>query len=225
MRVEPFGVDSYVHAVKRGARGLPITDDDFDRQRFVRSLFYMNDEYVDDNWDRPNSDKTFGRPSSWPRGKPLVDVIAFTLMPNHLHLLLREIRDGGVSAFMQKLGQSMSNHHNEKYKQHGSLFQGSYRSRTIGTDMYLRYVSAYIMVKNVFELYPHGGLKAASAHFEDAWNWSIGYPYSSLAHYAGTPNPAISKNVVEEMFPTGHSYKNFARDVIEGRKLSAVEFE
>ncbi|MEK7509249.1 MAG: transposase [Patescibacteria group bacterium] len=225
MRVEPFSIDSYVHIVKRGARGMPITGDEFDRQRFVRLLFYMNDEYVDDNWDRIKVTKNLTRQNSWPQRKPLVQVLAFTLMPNHMHLLLREIRDGGVSAFMQKVGQSMTNHYNEKYAEHGSIFQGSYKSRTIETDEYLRYASAYIMVKNVFELYPRGGLQTAAKHFEDAWKWGITYPFSSLAHYAGIRTLVVDDNVLEEIFPTARAYKSFARDVIEGGKWSQTEFE
>ncbi|MBI4088456.1 transposase [Candidatus Kaiserbacteria bacterium] len=185
----------------------------------------MNDSYLNDNWDRLETTKDFARPNSWPSRDPLVQILAFTLMPNHMHLLLREIRDGGVSSFMQKVGQSMTNHYNEKYTEHGSIFQGAYRSRTIETDRYLQYVSAYIMVKNVFELYPHGGLRAATKNFESAWRWGSAYLFSSLSHYAGVRTPIVDRNVLEEAFPTVRSYKSFARDVIAGGKWTQIEFE
>lgn len=225
MRVEPFAVDSYVHVVNRGARGMPIVGDKFDRQRFTRILFYMNDEYLDENWDHHGIATPFSRGESWPARAPIVQLIAFTLMPNHIHLLLREIRDGGVSSYMQKIGQSMTNHHNEKYKEHGSIFQGSYQGRTVETDRYLQYASAYIMVKNVFELYPRGGLKGAIEDFDNAWKWAVAYPYSSLPHYAGTRLPLIDANVLEEVFPSARSYKAFARDVILGGKWTITSFE
>ena len=185
----------------------------------------MNDEYMDHNWDRLEITKKFARPDTWSPRKPIVQILAFTLMPNHMHLLLREINDGGVSSYMQKVGQSMTNHHNEKYGEHGSIFQGSYRSRTIETDRYLQYASAYIMVKNVFELYPNKGLAGAVKNFERAWKWGSAYPFSSLSHYAGARMPVIDRNVLEEAFPTAHAYKMFARDVIEGGKWSQTEFE
>ena len=35
--------------------------------------------------------------------KRLVDILAYTLMPNHIHIVLQEIGIGGISKFMQKL--------------------------------------------------------------------------------------------------------------------------
>src|ERR1700722_10455963 len=114
MRVEPFTVGSYMHALKRGARGLPITEDESDKWRFLRLLYYMNDEFLDPNWYRYDESsqtaltgRLFERHNFWPERKPLVAILAYTLMPNHLHLVLKEIREGGISAFMRKLGQSM----------------------------------------------------------------------------------------------------------------------
>jgi len=47
MRIEPFTAGSYVHVLKRGARGIDIVRDESDRWRFLRILFFMNDEYFD----------------------------------------------------------------------------------------------------------------------------------------------------------------------------------
>ena len=96
MRVEPFGVGSYVHAIKRGARGLPITEDESDQWRFLRLLYYMNDEFFDEHWYNADREGRFFRPDRWPDREPLVRILAYTLMPNHFHLLLKEIRDGGI---------------------------------------------------------------------------------------------------------------------------------
>ena len=226
MRVEPFSVDSYVHALKRGARGLPITGDEADKNRFLHLLFYMNDEFLDENWHNAPRRSAFFRPESWPERIPLVHIVAYTLMSNHIHLLLKEIREGGISTFMQKVGQSMTNHFNQKYDQQGSLFQGSYRARTVQSDKYLRYVSAYIMVKNVFELYPKGGLKAAITHFGDAWEWAIEYPFSSLGEYIGTrPVTILEKNGMQKIFSSRDEFRDFAYDVMKGGTWVETEFE
>ena len=52
MRVEPYTINSYVHVTKRGARGLPIVRSKNDKDRFVRLLYYMNDTYKTENWER-----------------------------------------------------------------------------------------------------------------------------------------------------------------------------
>lgn len=226
MRVEPYAIGSYVHVIKRGARGMPIVGDEFDKQRFLRILFHMNDEFLEENWDRLSYASPFTRLDSWPKRKPLVKILAYTLMPNHMHLLLREIREGGLSEFMRKVGQSMTNHHNEKYDESGSIFQGSYRSRTIESDTYLRYVASYIMVKNTFELYPHGGLRGAVKRFADAWRWAVEYPFSSLGEYAGVRElPIIKKELLGDIFPKSSHFKDFSHDVIDGGKWDIVQFE
>ena len=226
MRVEPFSVGSYVHVIKRGARGLPIVQDDDDKRRFLRILYYMNDEFLDPYWDLATRNRIpYTRLDSWPKRKPIVRILAYTLMPNHIHLLLKEIRDGGISEFMRKLGQSMSNHHNEKYTQHGSIFQGSYRGRTVESDEYLRCVAAYIMAKNTFEIYPRGGLKGATEHFGDAWKWGTAYSFSSLGDYAGVrKSPILERDILGETF-SPRTFKLFCRDVIEGGKWVQAEFE
>ena len=227
MRIEPFGVGSYVHVIKRGARGLPITKQQSDKWRFLRLLYYMNDEFLDQNWDNYTKRKDlFKRLDSWPERKPIVSIIAFTLMPNHMHVALRENREGGISKFMQRIGQAMTNYHNEKYKEHGSLFQGSYRSHTIADDRYMQYVAAYIAVKNVFELYPNGGLSGARENFENAWKWALQFPFSSLADYVHARNfPILDGDVLNEILPPPQEFKIFAHDVIKSGKWLQEEFE
>ncbi len=110
----------------------------------------------------------------------------------------------------------MAKHFNEKYHEKGTLFQGAYRSRTIHNDTYLRYVSAYIQIKNGFELYP-GGYKLAVAEFDKAYKWLKKYPYCSLGNFLGGRDlEPTEKSLLHELFSTA-DYKNFSRDFILGR--------
>ncbi|MBI5003519.1 transposase [Candidatus Kaiserbacteria bacterium] len=223
MRKEPYGVDSFVHVMKRGARGLPVTSDLADCWRFARLLYHMNDEYKSDTWERD----TFGmgifeRPSSWPERRPLVKVLAWVLMPNHFHLVLKEINEGGVSKYMQKIGNSMTAHFNLKYEEKGSIFQGAFKSRTLDDDFYLKHVAPYVMVKNVFELYP-GGYDLAVSEFDNAWKWAVEeYPFSSLADYAiGRMSPIIEKDIFGELFDSLDAFKVHAKEMILNRVVES----
>lgn len=201
MRVEPRSVGSIVHVVQRGTRGLDIVRDAQDRTRFGGLLFYLNDSFSDANWLKTTQTfKQLQRPDHWPDRDPLVRILAWTLLPNHFHLLLEEIRDNGISKFMQRLCGSMSMAANAKYSEKGSLFQGSYKSRTMDTDNHLSYLPFYIQVKNVLELYP-GGLTAALHNFDDAWSWASQYPYSSFISYAtSTSSLIVDKERYLELF-------------------------
>ena len=223
MRKEPYDVGSIVHVLKRGARGLHITGDEFDRVRFMKLLHYLNDEYVDDDWElNTRSMEEFCRPKAWPPKVPLVHVYAWVLMPNHFHLILKEIRSDGVSKFMQKLCGSMTMHFNLKYQEKGSIFQGPYKLRAVGTDRYFIYLAPYVMVKNVFELYP-GGLINAAGDFEKAWKWANEeYRFSSLPEYTGRRQLPITHPDGPLMFDSPSQFKSSARDMIAGRAGEGV---
>lgn len=225
MRVEPHVVGSYLHIIKRGARGLPITADEWEQKRFLKLLFQMNDEFLDINWEQSlSTGSPFDRPDTWPERKPLVAVLAFTLMPNHFHIIAKELREGGAAAYMRKIGQSMTLHFNNKHGQRGSLFQGAYKSKTINDDDYFRYALAYVLVKNTFELFPGGGLDEAKHRFDASWDWALAYPFSSLGWYArGEQHPIIDANEVGSILPPVEEFKSFARDVVLGGRWGQFE--
>ena len=180
MRVEPHGVGSIMHVIQRGTRGMKITEDNKDEIRFVQSLFLLNDEHTDSNWLKATSKLSlYDRPSHWPERRPLTRILAWTLLPNHFHLLMQETREGGIAKFMQRLCGSMSTAYNHKYNEKGSLFQGGYKGKTISDESHFFYLPFYILVKNVLEIYP-GGLMEASKNFNKAWRWATNYQFSSF---------------------------------------------
>lgn len=186
--MEPHTVGSIMHVVKRGTQGMCIVPDVPDKKRFVRSLFYLNDTYQSTQWIRDTSRiSPPQRPDMWPEQEPLVDLLAWTLLPNHFHLLVREVREAGIAQFMQRLCGSMTMQYNERYDGQGSIFQGSYRGRLVDSDEYFRWVVMYILVKNTLELYP-GGLSKAIEKFDVAWEWGKKYPYSSLGVFERNEN-------------------------------------
>lgn len=184
MRVDPHGVGSVLHVIKRGARGADIVRDVRDKEHFLRSLYYLNDTHNVSDMRKFDALVVPRRPASWPERDPLVGLLAWTLMPNHFHLIVQEVREGGISKYMQRLAGSMSARFNARYGEKGSLFQGSYRGRAVESDEDLRWLGAYVMAKNVLEL-AEGGLDRSVKDFGTAWSASKSYRYSSLSIYAG----------------------------------------
>ena len=73
-----------------------------------------------------------------------VRLLAFTLQPNHFHLIIQELAEGGKAKYMQRVSNAYTKYFNIKYKQTGHLFQNSYRSVHIEDNDQLLYTSAYI---------------------------------------------------------------------------------
>lgn len=217
-----------VHVIKRGARGMEIVRDTSDRERFLDSLFVLNDEYKNDNWVRDiESYPRFTRPKYWPEQKPLVDIHAFTLLDNHLHLLigLRNDSTAGLVDFTRRLFRSMTGYFNEKHHEKGSIFQGPYKSVEVTADSQLRYLIPYILVKNTLEMHPSG---LAVAHdFDSAWQWACAYRYSSLGHASGaTDSPILTKdNVVTDVFRTESELRAASRDMLSSYLEKRTDFK
>lgn len=228
MRREPYGLGSFVHVIKRGARGLPFLKDTVDRDRFLLLLAHFNDVPSRPLWLRDihlhENLSPFERVPTWGEKEPLTRIHAFCAHANHIHLLLEEIVEGGVSAFMKKFGNGIAGYLNERYGEFGSPFQGAYRSKTIDDDVYLRYVYAYIHVKNTFEQFPKG-YQAAEKDFDAAYAWATQFPYSSLYDHVGAGRSNLlngnGRGIVDtalfESLWTPYEFKIFAQDVIEGR--------
>ena len=226
MQREKIIPGSFAHVYNRGNRKQPIVRDQKDKWHFLEMLYYFNDEFTAINPFRDlqktlriDLNRAFYRPLDWPEQKPLVKIIAFNLLENHFHLLLKKIREKGTTKFMRRLGTGMAGNFNTKYQEVGGLFQGAYRSKIVAEEEYLKYLSVYIQVKNVFEMYP-GGYEKAVREFDKAYEWAIQYPYCSLADYAGERNsPIIDKDVLGELFSSSEKYKEFAKQCMLGMNL------
>jgi len=223
MRKDAYTVDSIIHVTKRGTRGMDIVRDDADRRRFVKSLFFLNDVHSDPHWHESTAETgMFERPAHWPEQEPLVRVLAWTLLSNHFHLLLQEIREGGTAKFMQKLGGSMSMCFNLKYKEKGSIFQSAYHARAVTEDAHIQYLMFYILIKNVLEMYP-GGLAKAYLRFDDAWEWTKRYHFSSLPGFiSGEHSPIVdmADGLIADMLGQRDSFKEEARELLSAHMSS-----
>lgn len=72
--------------------------------------------------------------------KPKVEILAYCLMPNHFHFLIKQLVDNGLSSYLQHVTNSYVHYVNIKYKRIGPLFQSRYKNILIETDEQLVHV-------------------------------------------------------------------------------------
>jgi len=121
--------------------------------------------------------------------KLLVEILSFCLMPNHIHLLLRQIREGGISKFMRKIGAGYGGYYNQKYKRKGHLFDGRYRLIHIKNQEQLKTVFVYIHTNPVALIvsdWKDRGLK--TEELSKAINFLENYKWSSYLDYLDKKN-------------------------------------
>lgn len=73
-----------------------------------------------------------------------IDLLSFALMPNHIHLQVKQYTRDGIVKLMRRLLTSYVMYFNKKYDRVGALFQGAYKAAFIQQDTYLLHLSRYI---------------------------------------------------------------------------------
>lgn len=168
----------YYHIYNRGNSKQVIFLDNQDKQRFVKLLGLLN-QPVRVRIDEEGLIQSFVK-----KEKPLVAIGAYVLMDNHFHLLLKQTADGGITSFMQKVSTAYAMYFNKKYKRTGGLFEGTFKSKYANSDVYLRYLYAYIHL-NPAKMVEQNWKSAIESKRKDIIDFIKQYRYSSFHDYCG----------------------------------------
>ena len=210
MRKIEYEIGEIYHIFNRGVDKRKIFSNQKDLNRFFESMIAFN------------SVKPIG--SLFEQGfqkekikKPLVDIIAYNLLPNHFHLILREIREGGISEFMKRLAGGYTWYFNNKNKRSGVLFQSTFKGKHIDSNEYLLHVSVYV---NLNDKIPLGGETAKlTAKLGNLTK-------SSWGEYLGDNNENVcKKDIILEQFKNIADYKEFAFSSLDDIRLNKEEYK
>ena len=125
------------HIYNRGVEKRIIFLEKSDYIRFYQSLTFFNTK-------KPTQNFRLAQSAKRDRGMPLVRIQAYCLLPNHFHLLLSQVVDGGISEFIKRLSGGYTNYFNEKYERTGALFGGTFKRVHVSTEAQKQYLFAYI---------------------------------------------------------------------------------
>jgi len=122
---------------------------------------------------------------------------AFSLMPNHFHLLIEQVGDISISKLISKVCASYSKYINNKNKRVGHIFQDCFKAILIEDDPQLMWTSSYIHMNAVKD-------KIVKHPSEYLW--------SSYNDYAKERNlPIVTK---ELLLSTFENRKNFIEQTL-----------
>lgn len=173
MRKEIFVEDEYYHIYNRGVDKRTIFFDDRERTRFVNTLYILNNfQDIPANFDAVT---LHPRDVLIPR-KPMVELVAACLMPNHYHMVVRALNDGAISKFLHKVGVSYTMYFNKRHERSGALFESSFKAKHIDRGEYATYLTRYVH----FNPYPLFQTKSGITLDDLA-----SYPWSTLNDYMG----------------------------------------
>ncbi len=184
------------HVLNRGVDKRTIFLNNKDYFRFIHDLFEFNDSRPVINTSyRFKTDSTVIAKSHIERAPRnlLVEIMVFCLMPNHYHLMLRALQDGGITRFMRKLNMGYARYFNEKYKRSGALFEGRYKSVAVTSQAHFIHLPYYVHL-NPLDLVTPEWRERKMKNLSKALSFLEQYRWSSHLDYTGQKNfPSITQ--------------------------------
>jgi putative transposase len=178
-RLTAFSQGQYYHIYNRGGGRQPIFFED-ENYRYLLRLFGKYLAAMD------------------------VAVIAYCLMPNHYHFLVRQDGETQAGLLFQRVFNAYSKAINERYGRSGTLFEGRFHSIHVDKSAYLLHLCRYIHANPVM---------AGLASSPEGWE------HSDYRDWIGTQSGGLSDHqFIRANFGSGdNQYREFVQSYLSDR--------
>ena len=232
------------HIYNRGVEKRKVFLNDKDYLRFIHDLFEFNDirpvppANIRFHNDHPGGISALDIKQSLeveplridardrkPR-ELLVELMAFCLMPNHYHLLIRQLRDEGVTKFMQKLGTGYTMYFNKKNERVGPLFQGKFKAVHLTSDSHYLHIPHYIHL-NPLDLLAPSWREGKLPNRRQAKKFLESYRWSSFLDFIGIKNfPSVTqRDFLAEILGTPAKYRSATLQLLQEMDMENIRAE
>jgi len=208
-----FANNQFYHLFNRGVERRPIFTNKWEFQRAIDTInFYQfqNTPLRYSKYLALNEKLKSAFFKDLEKSQKQVEIISYCLMNNHLHLLAKQIEDGGISKFMASFTNSYTKYFNTKYQRVGPLFQGVFKAVRVESEEQLIHLSRYI------HLNPVTGYILKPEELKN-YNWSsyLGYLKVMREEYKEVLN----------FFKSAKDYEKFVLDEADyAKELKEIDF-
>lgn len=199
-KIIPLITGEKYHVYNRGVDKRVVFESKADYLRFYMSLDVFNTIDPSHNFEAAkNRDrKTCAK---------LVQIHAYSLLPNHFHLIIEQLCENGVSEFMKRVSGGYTSYFNDRHGRSGVLFQGVFKRIHIDKDEYFNYLFAYVNEN----------------HFVHKLKRDDDIFYSSSKHYSKFLKSKLLPELEESfVYDTKESIK-LALDIADKREIIETE--
>lgn len=215
-RKTPLVTDEVYHVFNRSIAGLPIFLNHKSYQRALDTINFYR-------FQKPSL--RFSHYNRLPQPQKIkfleelkgnarrVEILAYCLMPNHIHFVFKQLMENGIADFMSNFQESYAKYFNIKGERTGALFQSMFKAVRIESDEQLMHVIRYVHL-NPLTSYLIREIKELAT-----------YPWCSFAEYISTKNQGIiDTEDILAYFPSIGRFKDFTYNQIDyQRKLSEIK--
>ena len=194
-------IGDIAHVCNRGVEKRKIFLDRKDYERFTKNLFLLN--------NKPGKIRTvkniFTTSDDMPKQEKLVEILKWSLLPNHYHLLLYEKAEGGILEFTKRLGNAYTKYFNIKNEgRSGYVFQNRAKIIPIVDEKQYSYIPFYVDINPLDLIFPDRK-NISLRNNKKAVDFLKKYEWSSYKDYFGDGSRGIIIN--KDLF-----YQNFDTD-------------
>lgn len=213
MRKEALTTEQIYHVINRSIAKYEIFNDEQDYLRIMEiiDLYQFTDfVYKYSNYLRLSTlNQTILTDNIKKSSLVLVEIIAYCIMPTHIHLVFKQVEDNGISKYMARLLNSYSRYFNIRHQRKGPLWEGRFKNVLVTTDEQLIHLTRYIHLNPV---------SAGLVLKPEEWMYS-----SYLEYIEKIPNRLCNTDKIIEINPK--DYQKFVHDRIAYQKeLSKIKY-
>lgn len=205
----PFVTGNYYHVFNRGVAKNNIFESEKDYLRAIKLADYYKHETPKMCFSRLllfsalDQKKIIAENKALPK---IVSLLAYCLMPNHFHFLLKQKKENGIQTFLRIFQNSYVKYFNTVHERVGPLFQGTFRAVPIKNQETLLHVSRYIHLNP----YSSGIVSKPSDIF--TYNWS------SASEYKENKELLCNTKELRGIFSSKEDFTSFILDQAEYQK-------
>jgi|SRR6185437_16008703 len=215
MHKTPLIEGEYYHLYNRGVDKRRVFTNPTEYSRFLAYAYMLNTtEHISpsDFFRYHHTEDVF----AMGRSNPLVAIGAFCLMPNHFHLYVTPLVEGGISKFMQRLETAYTKYFNEKHVRTGSLFGGTFKSEHIKNENHAKYLFSYIHL-NPAKLKDKNWKMHKSKEWKPLQDFVETYRYSSYQEYTCSQHVITDPSFFPAYLRSKKDIKSHLRDWLQNR--------
>lgn len=197
-RAEPFVTGEYYHIFNRGVAKQPIfvSNSDYVQAKLTLGFYqYTKPPLRLSRYKRLSFKRKENLEFQQAKSK-LVEINCFVFMPNHFHLLLKQLADGGISKFVGQFCNSYTRYFNTRHTRVGHVFQGAFKSVSVESQEQLIHLSRYI------HLNPYVSSMVKKEQLAN-------YAWSSYPNYLKGESPIVETSLVLSSFKSSFDYQQF----------------
>ncbi|MDO8551774.1 MAG: transposase [bacterium] len=195
-----FANNEIYHLLNRSINQSPIFTTTRENQRFLELInFYRNANppLSFSHYNRLSIEEKADFLARLNKKEKLVEIFAYCLMPNHFHLLAKQLSDRGIQKMLSNIQNGYVRFHNLRNKRKGPLFESAFKAIRIENEEQFLHVSRYIH------------LNPSSSYLVKIGDL-LQYPWSSFPDYLTEKAPSFTNpNFILNLIGNRKNYEEF----------------